>query len=568
MRKVVFLFCIGIFGCEGNSEGLKVDPNGTDADSDSDADTDIDTDSDTDVDSDTDSDSDSDSDTDSDTDSDSDSDSDSDTDSDSDAEYECIDDDSDWWCAPFDCNDDDADVNPGHEEIPDNGVDDDCDGQTDETLEVLDNDGDGLSNELELELGLDPDNEDSDGDGVSDLVELVAGTDPLDPDSNPEAEGNFYFLVPYNEDPDPTEDTLTFATDINMADLFFLVDTTGSMSGEISNLTNSLSDYIIPEVQAIISDVWFGVGRYDDYPVNPYGDALSNDVVFELNQQMTSNTTLAQNAVSSLSTHWGYDEPESTVPALYATATGEGFGSYLDPQTDCGPDTIGYPCFRDGAIPIIMLITDATFHNGPSNYSPYSSIFPVPPTYDETVDALNGIYAKVLSIYSTGGEPMAYDHCVAISTDTGAVDAFDNPLVYSIDGMGNGLDEEVVNAVETLAFNVPIDILAEERDDETDSVDATIFIDYITPYNVDTSECTGGFVLDDVDTDPYDDVFLDVLPGTPVCFDIIPAMNTTVPATSEPQVFKAFIDVIGDYVTTLDTREVFFLVPPSEPLVD
>jgi len=43
-------------------------------------------------------------------------------------------------------------------------------------------------------------------------------------------------------------------------------------------------------------------------------------------------------------------------------------------------------------------------------------------------------------------------------------------------------------------------------------------------------------------------------------------MNTTVEPTDEPQVFMAFIDVIGDYVTILDTREVYFLVPPETPL--
>ncbi|MBW2278274.1 MAG: VWA domain-containing protein, partial [Deltaproteobacteria bacterium] len=130
------------------------------------------------------------------------------------------------------------------------------------------------------------------------------------------------------------------------------------------------------------------------------------------------------------------------------------------------------------------------------------------------------------------------------------------------------LDEEVVTAVDHIAHNSPLDISAEGRDDDTDLVDATIFIDYITPHNEFTPVCTGGLVTDDIDDDTIDDVFIDVLPGTPVCFDIIPAMNVTVPPEPDPQVFVAYIDVIGDYVTTLDTREIFFLVPPSEPLVD
>jgi len=41
-------------------------------------------------------------------------------------------------------------------------------------------------------------------------------------------------------------------------------------------------------------------------------------------------------------------------------------------------------------------------------------------------------------------------------------------------------------------------------------------------------------------------------------------MNTTVPATLEPQFFNAFIDVMGlPGNLKLDTRSVLFLVPPT-----
>jgi hypothetical protein len=36
-------------------------------------------------------------------------------------------------------------------------------------------------------------------------------------------------------------------------------------------------------------------------------------------------------------------------------------------------------------------------------------------------------------------------------------------------------------------------------------------------------------------------------------------------ATDAPQLYRATVDVVGDGVTVLDTRDVFFLVPP-EPL--
>jgi hypothetical protein len=63
----------------------------------------------------------------------------------------------------------------------------------------------------------------------------------------------------------------------------------------------------------------------------------------------------------------------------------------------------------------------------------------------------------------------------------------------------------------------------------------------------------------------YDDVFVAVVTGTPVCFEVIPQMNTTVPPKEIAQFFNAFIDVVGlPGNTKLDKRTVLFLVPPKD----
>ena len=468
----------------------------------------------------------------------------------------------------------------------DGGTDADADGDTDtdgdsdsdvdtSTDPEADNDGDGLSNGFEEEHGTDPDNPDSDGDGVSDYVEWVAGTDPNDPDSNPAAEGNFYFLMPYLGNPAPDSGTLVFATTLKMADVFLLMDTTGSMGGEIANLQSSLSGTIIPEIQAVIPDAWFGVGSFDDYPYGSYGYGSSGDVVFALHQTMTDDAAAAQVAVNGLATHFGGDGPESDVPALFATATGDGYGTYLPAQTACPDGFIGYPCFRPTAVPVIILITDSSFHNGPASYSPYTGVVPEPPTYDETVAMLGDIHAKVLPVYSPeGDDPVGLAHCESIALDTGAA-IDEEPLVFPISEDGTGLDTAIVDAVGTLIDGVPMDVSAEARDDPDDDFDATLLLDHVAPNPAGgiadpmdpTLICVGGLPTANIDDDPEQDVFTSVEPGLPVCFDITPVQqNTVVPATGETQVLKAFVDVIGFGASVLDTREIFFVVPPEDPL--
>jgi hypothetical protein len=259
------------------------------------------------------------------------------------------------------------------------------------------------------------------------------------------------------------------------------------------------------------------------------------------------------------------------VPALYAASTGLGLGTFLADQDACATDTFGYPCFRSGAVPIVVLFTDAPFHNGPGGTNAYSTSTlggHVAPTYDEALTALLAVHAKVISINSGGTYGEA--NCRQIATDTGAVDISGTPLYFEVSSSGTGLGTEVVDAIETMAHQVPIDVSADARDDDTDMVDATIFIESIIPNVVGgepdprdpTIVCEGGLPVDDMDGDTVLDTFVGILPGTAVCFDITPRMNTSVEPTDEPQVFIAYVDVIGDGITVLDTREVYFLVPP------
>lgn len=464
--------------------------------------------------------------------------------------------------------DTDSDTIPDSEEAGDTDVntfpfDTDEDGTPD--FRDVDSDNDGLSDQWEYANGTDYRNRDSDFDGVTDLIEIGAGTDPNDPASNPRTEGNFFFIVPFMEDPDPPEDTLVFSTAIQQADVYFLVDTTGSMRGEVDTLRGSISSTVIPGMVASIPDVWVGVGHFDDYPYGGYGG--SGDESYENLQNLAGDPALAQAAAAALPDGYGADGPESHVAGLFTVATGDPSRTMpLQPAPSCAAGTWGYPCFRTGSVPIIILISDADFHNGPGGAHPYSGV--PAPTYAETVAALNAARIKVIAVHSDTWTTDA--HFRQIALDTGAVDAGGNPLVYNIPGSGEGLGEQVINAVATLANQIPISVTTQPRDDTSDAVDATIFIDYIEPNTVDSVEdpehpgvfCVTGLLTADTDGDTIQDTYTSVLPGTAVCFDIYPAMNETVEATPEPQVYMAFVDVIGDGITVLDTREVYFLIPP------
>ena len=98
-----------------------------------------------------------------------------------------------------------------------------------------------------------------------------------------------------------------------------------------------------------------------------------------------------------------------------------------------------------------------------------------------------------------------------------------------------------------------------------DSVDAiAAFVDHIETLQLGTPQCANGLMdSDSADPDTFKDLYTDVVTGTPVCWKVVSKQNTTVMPTENPQLFKATITVFGDGVTQLDTRDVYFLVPPK-----
>ena len=445
-----------------------------------------------------------------------------------------------------------------------------------------DSDNDGLSDADELARGTDPLLADTDGDGVTDLVEVGAcpvgdpscATDATDPASSPRTRGDFVFFEPYMAAPDPLRDTLSFATDLRIADVYVLMDTTGSMGGAIASLKSGLSTPVtglIDRVRAVIPDVWFGVGGFDDYQQSPYGYATSGDMAYYHLQDLTSDIPTAQASVNRLTTHYGGDGPEASYPALYAVSSGLGLAgpsgwpssraSAPAPFAACPASaSIGWPCFRNSAVPIVVTITDISSHNGPVGEDTYSFTGGGSgPTYAEVVGAATASRIRAIGIAVNGG---GRPHLESMARATGAVDAAGTALVSDW-SVGSPIGDDVVTMIQTLANQTPIDISVVFQDDASDSVDTyASFVDHIEANTVGVPGRCEAVPAVDTNGDGYADTFQGVRPGTPVCFDIIVKQNDTVMPTTSPQVFRANLQVLGDGFTPLDTRDIFFLVPP------
>ncbi len=456
----------------------------------------------------------------------------------------------------------------------------DTDGDGRQDFIDRDSDDDGLADSAEdtncngTRDGTETDagNADSDGDGVSDLIEDVAGTNPNNPADNPQANGDFVFIVPYQDPPSPMDDDLDFTSRLQQVDMYVIVDRSGSMSAEITAVRNNLStvrnNLTCPPLGSgnpatCIPDLWAGAGTV--------GYSGSGAATYANFADIQPNANFAGLPITEPSGCCA----EPLTFSVFAAVTGQGSAAATgcglsgvnaratcvgSPAANAGYSTFGYPCFRDGSLPVILLATDEPpLSPGDTNKCPAWTTVVLP--------AMNVRSAKLVGIGGSGFAGTSVDTDLrTMATNTGAVDSQNGnaPLVF--DGSGANSAAAIENGIRTLANNIPLDMSAVPNDDPSDTVNAvTAFVDHLETLQLGTALCANG--LNDIDTnaDTFDDAYVDVRAGTPVCWKLIPKVNMTVMPTDVPQLFRATVEVIGDGVTTLDTRDVFFLVPP-EPI--
>lgn len=484
-------------------------------------------------------------------------------------------------------------------------VDSDFDGGAD--FLDLDADGDGLPDDAEAECGRGV--EDGDGDGYIDLVEGVTGADPCDPEDTVLDHGvEFFFVLPY--DGEEQSATLRFVPRVQQADVFFNVDTTGSMSSVIEGLKAGLGS-IMASTRARLSDSAFGVGGFEDYPLPNYGG--SGDEPFQLFAAVTTDAETAQAGANALALGGGGDGPESGYEALFQAAVGTGImgdGGNFGPFAVSG--RIGGAQFRPGSLPIMVHATDEQSHDivnlgyniaYPSSYNAHGRV--------AALDALQAIGARVITVQNgTYLEAANQLHeisdvtravvpvcsfktsatewrcgenqcCLPTATapTTGAGGADECVLAYQIPGDATGLSDVATDGIDAIIKYTKFDVLAAGRDDGDDATpDTAAFLTRVAANAPDDTfkpplepeySCNPVPVPAAFDGADYDNGFEGFAVGSSSAeregarlFFTVHAQNEDVEETEEPQVFSAYIDIVDVQTgAVLDTQDVVVIVP-------
>ncbi len=418
------------------------------------------------------------------------------------------------------------------------------------------------------------------------------------------ASRDFYFVVPYKEPPTPAKDVLKFGTSIKQVDVAVTMDTTSSMAGAVKNLKDNLSTFVLPELVKAIPSVGLSVSHFDDYPVDLHGitscpDAkgLPGDVPHATIQTITTDLLTAQAAVNKLELHCGGDVPESQIASMLHILDGSELkwtGGSVAAHTPA-PGTTGGVDFRPGSVQVVVLITDADWHDpsSPSAARRYKSNVLAPPTYATLREAFKTASAKFVNVTSGAQDqadeladdsgsyvaPSAFGgKCGKGKCCTGEAGAGELPtgpggtcrLNFRHLG-GNGVSDGVVAAIQAISVGAQFDVTAVASNDPTnpDGVDATDFIQALRA--MEEGDAAAGCPamtgkVKDRDLDGVADTFVGLVVGTPVCFEVLPKQNDVVPPKDVAQFFNAFIDVLGlPGSIKLDQRKVLFLVPPKTP---
>ena len=297
---------------------------------------------------------------------------------------------------------------------------------------------------------------------------------------------------------------------LERADVAFLIDTTSSMGAEIDRIQRTLSDVIAPGIRNAVPDVQFAVATFEDYPTSPYGGP--GDLPLTVVQTMTPDLDVVQRALDGVELGFGGDYPEAQTQALYEVASGDFDASVLEPPV-CPAGTFGGVCFRDSSAALVFLFTDAPFHNGRGGTNPYEG-GGGEGTYAEMIRSVREHGVHVVSFWSGPefGTPQDQDDARFVAYESGSVTSDMQTMIYSIGENGEDLDARVIEAIQTFADRVGLDVTATAIDpDPSDGFDPRSIVESIEPLRAIPSDGVAGISRET-------NTFRRVVSGTQVVF--------------------------------------------------
>lgn len=376
---------------------------------------------------------------------------------------------------------------------------------------------------------------------------LAACPSPTLPDDYT-GEADVVIVVPRDGQAELVTDAVTFALD--RLDLYLLLDDTTSMMAERDALFDSWDD-----ISAAIEDpsnperVYWAAGRI----------GTTEETSFENLSTLGAEPGNAWGSFASLTSIAG--SLETTTAALVSAVTGLGSVALADDygateltaypgESGCPAGTIGYPCFREGALRWAIVLTDE--EPGAPEPTSYDE-----PTIDETTAAASAAGVRITGV-DTLDSSSIQDRLEELAFDTGAVDGNGTPLLRT------GAGSEVVQALSLLLGDITsIDytVSLELEDDPGDALDviAAFTPGFVVSNPADQTDVT----LTDLDADLTSESFQLAL-WTDRAITVSSGGNTTVFPGDAAQVFGATLrarDATTDVV--LSEWSVAFVVPPA-----
>jgi hypothetical protein len=239
------------------------------------------------------------------------------------------------------------------------------------------------------------------------------------------------------------------------------------------------------------------------------------------------------------------------------------------------PESYGWGCFQVGRVPIFVLFSDATWHNGPpvqpTGFSPPNTPHRYSPpedtaTYNNLRDELLRRGGYFIGVSVGRGETRAASWQLA--RDTMTLDGSGAPIAFP--RMPNAAQQgsvdlpmvadAVVQAITTIVDQSRQDITTRTDPDRMETRlpmgrTTANFIRSVTPVGA-IPEAPEGYSRRDMTT------FYNVSPSARVEFEV-DFYNDFQPGGMTAQLFRATIVVLGRAMSEVDRREVFIIVPAN-----